>query len=273
MKGRNSTFKDLDALTTSLEGRPILSIDLIRVSPENLVACIGDTAGAVSLWILPGMITIDREFIYPLPVGPLNKLQCHQMGANCVALKNIKCFKVNGDAITEKFHLILASGGDDQGVSCSIIEIEICKSDASNRVFNFIGGVLARESSASAIKGIKIIDRSAGVLNIYTVGYDQRLTLWSVDLPTLSRSSKTSLKFLSSAPVDIFDVNCLDTCLLIENELSIEYLVVGGQGLELFSFDPNPLLAAQALKKSNYLLVTCGAGKSNGETRYSISPS
>ena len=224
-----------------------------------MVACVGNTAGEVAIWLLPGMLTVDGEFNFPIPEGPLHKFQCHQMGSNSVALANI------GSSIgscSEKFQVLLVTGGDDQALTFLVLEIEIESNDISKQVIYIRNGVIAKESSSSAIKGVKVIGNQSRGFNIYAVGYDQRLALWSVDIDSLQQSPQKSLKFLSSAPVDVFDVNCLDGCLIVEEGgLSKELLVVGGQGIEIFSFDPNPLLAARALRESDNLLVTCGAGK------------
>ena len=204
------------------------------------MACIGNTAGEVAIWILPGVITIDGEFSHPIPEEPLHTFQCHQMGANSVALANIGC---SIDGSTHKYQVLLASGGDDQALTCSVIEIEIDKSDISKKVMHLRGGVIAKESSSSAIKGVKVIGNYSRGFNVYVVGYDQRLVLWSVYIDNLRQYPQKCLKFLSSAPVDVFDVNCLDACLLVEeNGISKEFLLVGGQGMEILSFDPKKIV-------------------------------
>ena len=61
--------------------------------------------------------------------------------------------------------------------------------------------------------------------------------------------------------MDIKDINTLDCCKLQGlNGEEKEYLVAGGEGLELVSFDTNIWKAARALQRCNYLLITCGAG-------------
>jgi hypothetical protein len=61
--------------------------------------------------------------------------------------------------------------------------------------------------------------------------------------------------------VDIKDINTLDCCKLQGlNGEEKEYLVAGGEGLELVSFDTSVWKAARALQRCNYLLITCGAG-------------
>ena len=81
--------------------------------------------------------------------------------------------------------------------------------------------------------------------------------------------------FLSSTPIDIFDVNCLDCCeIKSDSGNSTEMIVAGGDGLELLSLNANSFRAAYSLCRSNYLLITCGAGFSadSGLSTYESMP-
>ena len=50
-------------LSTTLlqDARPVLCIELARVSDHRILACVGDTAGNISIWVLPGLIEEKEE--------------------------------------------------------------------------------------------------------------------------------------------------------------------------------------------------------------------
>ena len=222
--------------------RPILSIKMKRISEDHILLCVGNTAGDVAIWLLPGSIAIDP---FNLPKTPIYVYRGNQVGTNCIALAfastDKKCPKV-----------LIINGGDDQAISCSIVSIDLGIDDhASSEICKV---VTYKEACASAIKGITIAGDAESGFRVYTAGYDNRLSIW-----LLNPSQR--LQFLSSAPIDIKDINTLDCCKLKDlNGIEKDLLVAGGEGIEILSFDISVWKAAQALKNCNYLLITCGAG-------------
>ena len=148
--------------------------------------------------------------------------------------------------------LIVATGGDDQAISCSVIDLQSTTQLKSVRRF--------KESCASAIKGIRIGGNNNSGLRLYASGYDQRMSVWSIE----NIHEETILpSFLSSIPIDIKDINALDSCTIMDsNGMSREIVVAAGEGMELASFDPQIWKATAVLKDADYLLITCGAGLS-----------
>ena len=154
-------------------------------------------------------------------------------------------------------------GGDDQALTIATMRIDllITKHVTVHNVGEIEFMIVAKEASSSALKGIKTVVDDEGNCRLYAVGYDQRLSVWTIDTLAMTQKKSTSLKFISSAPIDIFDVNCLDVCKIkFKNNDCREIIAIGGEGVELISMNPNFFRAAKALHLSNYLLLTCGAG-------------
>lgn len=91
------------------------------------------------------------------------------------------------------------------------IDLLITKHVTVHNVVEIEFVIVAKEASSSALKGIKIVVDDEGNCRLYAVGYDQRLSVSTIDTLAMTKKS-TSLKFISSASIDIFDVNCLDVC-------------------------------------------------------------
>ena len=136
-----------------------------RISTQHILACVGNTAGEVAIWVLPG----SRSEIDPsdLPEAPLCMYRGNQVGTNCVVVgivdssSNDKCADIS-----------IANGGDDQAVSCSLVSVEL---DNNGKVSATIRQVVTATACASAVKGISIAGDSKSAFRVYTVGYDQRL--------------------------------------------------------------------------------------------------
>jgi len=225
--------------------RPILSIDMRRISDKFIAACIGNTGGEVALWVLPGLSEINVSF---LPQAPLYSFKANQVGTNCISMDILP-----SNPMSSYNELMIACGGDDQSIAIFELQIDSYGKQASFLEMASIG----RKYCASAIKGIKI-----KYPMVYATGYDQRLSIWSLNPVTVQ--SHDRLTFLSSSPIDIKDINCLDTCSFHDtNGISREFLVAAGEGIEMLSFDINICKASQALKNCDFLLVTVGAGFSS----------
>ena len=238
----------------------------MKVLPNGkILLCAGNTAGEVFIWILPDSIDCN---LTNLPSSPVHVYQGNQVGTNSLAVG----FNYVSD---DNQQVLILSGGDDQAISCSIVDISIGAEDIISTIRE---SMTYKEACGSAIKGIAITGDAKSGFRVYTTGYDNRLSIWLLTANgsgTKGASLSQNLQYLSSAPVEIKDINSLDCCRVRDsNGAEKDLLVAGGEGLELLSFDLNIWKAAQALKKCNYLLITCGAGFSqdSGLATYDTMP-
>ncbi len=246
---------------------------MTRISKEFVLACVGTTVGEVNLWILSEGMENERS---SLPLAPILTLKAHTMGANCLS---IVILDEDISDSGKRTRVMISSGGDDQAVSLHLICISLpCSSNHDEVSAEILTSLTRKESCASAIKGIKILGDLFTGFRVFTTGYDQRIAMWSILLELNDLDSPTvNLNFLSSAAIDIKDINALDGCVFQEKgsqENTKEYILVGGEGLELVSFDSPIWQASQALQKCNKLLITCGAGFSadSGLATYETMP-
>lgn len=236
------------------DSRPILCIDILRISASLFLACVGDTSGNISFWALPGIVHGDfTEYLRALPSSPLHTYYGHSMGANCLSGMIIPVATGNCADAT----LLICSGGDDESLSLwsGLIDPNLTISELSVRNNHL---VRVKQASSSALKGIKMVGTHSTGYRVYAAGYDQRVALWEV---AMRKERPPELKFVTSVPVDVSDINCLDVIMLERDcRPAIDHVVVGGEGCEQLSSDFNLRRAAQALNEANYLLITCGAG-------------
>ena len=250
----------------STDSRPVLCIDIVRVSRNCLMACVGDTSGEVCIWNLPGATSVTnsvlgRDYVEqlcgPLPTSPMYIFNAHQCGTNCISATLMIRSSGKGDA---QHVLTICSGGDDEAISLWSGTIEATASGGETFCFNEHKVVRTSQASSSALKGIKLVGSESSGFRLYTAGHDKRVALWELKV---SSGSPNGLEYLSSVPVDVSDINCLDAISTHERSRSaLDKIIVGGEGAELFSVDPNLLRAAGALRAANYLTITVGAGMS-----------
>lgn len=196
------------------------------------------------------------------------------MGTNCVTTLTVE--HSNEENMQNK-QVLVGSGGDDQAVVLFLLDVTLGSphGECESPIISLGTSLLLKEASSSALKGINIIGNNLKGYRIYAVGYDQRIAIWNLNISELRRKLPNSVTFLSSTPIDIFDVNCLDCCeIKSDSGNSTEMIVAGGEGLELLSLNANSFRAAYALCRSNYLLITCGAGFSadSGLSTYESMP-
>jgi NAD-dependent SIR2 family protein deacetylase len=210
---------------------------------NHILLCVGNTAGDIGIWILPATNINPLN----LPGAPLYKYCGNQVGTNCIAFTFI-----TEDKKYPK--ILIVNGGDDQAISCTTVCIDVeCNKRNCLDVCNVI---TYTEACASAIKGIAIEGDTGSGFRVYTAGYDNRLSVWALN-------PSQRLKYLSSTPIDVKDINTLACYPFKSQDRKGDrkvLLVAGGEGMEILSFDRNLFDAALALKKCNYLLITCGAG-------------
>jgi len=277
--------KTIAAHMLSTDSRPILCLDIVRISGEWLVACVGDTSGQVSLWLLPGTIrqtpastskpaTACGDYLSgELPTSPFFTYTAHQCGTNCIsALLEIgsPAEHMAGAGST----LLICSGGDDEAISLwSGVLSLVCANDDSHELSVTRSNLIRRnQASSSALKGIKLVGSKVAGYRIYAAGYDQRIALWSIETKSVE---ERGLVFRSSTPVDISDINCLDAMIIHPHKGGkMDQISIGGEGLEILSSDPSLSEAARALRGANYILITCGAGMSadSGLSTYECMP-
>jgi len=249
----------------STDSRPVLCIDIVRVSRHCLMACVGDTSGKISLWNLPGATSVTnsvpgRDYVEqlcgPLPTSPVHIFNAHQCGTNCISATLMIRSPGKGEA---QHVLTICSGGDDEAISLWSGTIE---ATASGGEFCSTEHKVVRtnQASSSALKGIKLVGSESSGYRLYTAGHDQRVALWGLKV---SAGNQSGLEYLSSVPVDVSDINCLDVISTDErNRSALDKVIVCGEGAELLSVDPCLLRAAGALRAANYLLIAVGAGMS-----------
>ena len=240
------------------DARPILSIDMVRLSEDMILACVGTTAGDVDVWVLSE--EMGNEI--PFPSAPVLTYRAHTMGANCISVVAVGEEYTNN---AKRVKVMISSGGDDQAVSLCLLCITIPETDRSKEAsVEVLASSTKKEACVSAIKGINIVGDSTNGFRMFTTGYDQRLAMWMILIHSHDSELRIGLDYLSSTPVDIKDINSVASC-VVENEnendgKTKEYVIAGGEGLEVLSFDQSIWQAAQALRKCDNLLITCGAG-------------
>ena len=208
---------------------PILALDLIRLSEEAIIAGIGDTSGNIQLWVLPGILRHKNQLsLGDFSTHPIYEYSGHQMGVN--AIRIIKYHYMDIGNSSHLVELIIVSGGDDQALCISYISVLIDKGGCSGPAVSSVrmdhkDTVYA--ASSSAIKGLFLskLPNPGNKWRVYAVGYEELLTLWEVDV------IKKSIKYQSSIHADISDIECLTGFQINDRDT----LIVGGQGMEIFS--------------------------------------
>ena len=124
------------------------------------------------------------------------------------------------------------------------IDLLITKHVTVHNVVEIEFMIMVKEVSSYALKGINIVVDDEGHCRLYVFGL-----------------KGTSLKFISSAPIDIFDVKCLDVCTIkYKNNDCREIIAIGDEGVELISMNLNFFRAAKVLHLSYYFLLNGGVG-------------
>ena len=230
-------------------GRPVLCIQLVTCN-DYVLAFAGTTGGDIQLWAfnIAKLIGCCDEADYGSPkltgVLPLSysfEFKAHQSGVNDLSAATV---------LGENESVLVCSVGDDQTVSTCLIRF----ASFSPTECKDIRISTTKCASASALKAVKLILDDSTFHRVYTSGHDEKVTLWKLDFDHLS------LKYIVSLPTGT-EGSSLDCCQYKRSDGTCrEVVAVGGVGTELLSFNINTLLASRALKDSNYLLITAGAG-------------
>lgn len=236
--------------TLELSGRPILTIELLRVG-EEILAFVGTTGGEVALFRLPARLISDARNETSAKClggdlsGPDIIIRAHQSGVNGLSAALIDS------------KVIVCSVGDDQCLGVLVFDVHIGE-DVT------IAKHVKRHQSASAQKSVKVVSQN-NLCRVYTSGHDEMLCLWLFDV-----DDTTFFQLVASSPA------CTSGCAMdtIQGEKGRELIAVGGVGLELHSFDVASLQAAMKLRASNWLILLAGAGMSadSGLATYENAP-
>ena len=206
--------------------RPILSLDVLEIGPR-LLLLIGTTAGEVILWDVPGDSGSFKltehgslDLTAQIAVHPLGTYQAHQMGTNTIQASVLKREQA-GDKL--QFSILICSGGDDQAICVCEATLSL-QNDGKLSIEKPLLPFITKEASSSAVKGVAVFPTGGerGVATILSVGYSQRLAAWQY-----SSEKQGKLALLTSNPIDVGDVNCLD--------YHEGVTAVGGFGIELTS--------------------------------------
>lgn len=252
-------------------GRPVLCLELLRFSGK-ILAIVGTTGGEVTIWVFPGSIDIsnagvgDKEVHVVLPTSPIFSYCAHQTGVNDISAAIVDSPSPDGTSV------VVCTVGDDQSLSTCVLRFPDSSQDPDTPLMPISQLLLITESaSASALKAVQLVVDSSAFNRIYTTGHDRQLTLWQLNISL----DEISVKCVSSSPLGT-DGSCIDYVCRVQDDGSIhEMIAVGGEGVEVQSFNRNILHAACKLHEANYLLITTGAGFSSdsGLQTYECAPS
>nr|XP_006818580.1 PREDICTED: WD repeat-containing protein 6-like [Saccoglossus kowalevskii] len=143
--------------------------------------------------------------------SPISFWTSHQSGVNSLAVLQVK------DDI-----FVIASGGDDNGVSLLLIHV-----DDSNFSISVIDMFKIPSAHAAQVTGAEWLDSST----LVTVSIDQRLCTWKV---TLDHSSIQQVDLQFSKFVSVADLSCMEFWV---NRQGKQYYLLSGVGFQLFQND------------------------------------
>ena len=197
--------------------KPILCIghnaDIMDVY-GNLIFT-GSTDGTVTVWDISWALKGLK--VPQLGIKPLLTMALHSMGVNCLVVWSIS----ETPASYPLPKLAVASGGDDNAVSCVFLEYtamgKICE----------VAKCCVPSACASALKSIWAKDS-----HIFTVGWNQRLTSWRLRKEGDKIQLNSELTYYASTFINVPDVSGMD--IFIDNEGCFKVAVVG-QGIEALS--------------------------------------
>ena len=104
-------------------------------SVNAAVACVGDTSGAVGLWMLAGSILMDGFILQKS--SRLLSYGAHSMGANCIAVKfrngSFPVHTVGSDSSKSSisWEILICSGGDDQSITVCLCNVTLLTGETS----------------------------------------------------------------------------------------------------------------------------------------------
>jgi hypothetical protein len=88
-------------------------------------------------------------------------------------------------------------------------------------------------ASGSAIKGLRLTRGTGGELRVVTAGYDQRLSVWGVQMSDPGAPEAFSVRWVGGAAVNVSDVGSLD--IGSSGGAERQGCCVVGEGLQMFT--------------------------------------
>jgi len=199
----------------------------------------GDTTGDVMLYALVGNVDQVRNV---LKFDRIHSYKAHSMGCNAISAVTI--YK---EDLTNKWSISICSGGDDQSLTYGHFTITQENNISNQSSFEVdTEFLISRQGAAgSAIKGVHLLKSTTATttdnvsLEVVTVGYDQRLTLWDITHPfspmqvASEKNSMGEVKWVGSQVVFVSDVAALEVAQIIEDKTPTLCCVVVGEGHQL----------------------------------------
>ena len=237
-------------------GRPVLSIALLRCF-DHVLAFVGTTAGELIVWDLPGKVKSENcdlgvhclEGI--MPTSPMCIFHIHQAGVN-----DLSAAILTSCSSSNEFSVVVCAVGDEQAISaCKLDFIEDSTLPSSCLRLRESHVSILQSASASPLKAVKLIVDDSAFHQVYVSGHDEKITLFRLDT---QEDKQPRLVYVSSSPLGT-EGSCIDCLHLTSTDGSTRSIIaVGGEGIELQSFDLEILRAAKLLNQANYLLITAG---------------
>jgi len=216
--------------TLNAERSPVLCLKIVTV-PGGLLVFAGNTKGNVNVFGVDGAVGELQHL-------PSLTTQAHDMGVNALDA-----------APAGPGAVVVVTGGDDQGVSVMRVAFE----GAAPSSFEFAVAT-ARFSgrSSSALKGVSVFAASASQFTVFSAGYDQRLSVWDLDLsaeaepgaglkappPEAGPGLACNLAWKAGRFLDVADVSSMSVARRGEapgtRDTSAFVVAVAGVGLQLF---------------------------------------
>lgn len=250
--------------SVSEQGRPILCVDGFHRGLHEVFVVTGNSAGEVHLWLIcyrdlvlcdsKSQLKVEDGFSARFSVDLLCTYQAHQMGTNDLSPLIMKQ--------SDKTFVTICSGGDDQAlVVCTleVISVDCNRYDSPQKAE--VLSILKDHQNESCLRAV-IARKNRSRLYLYAVGYDQRLTVWSIS-NFFSKGKTGFLKRISQYSLNVFDAASMD-CIETTNSCTSTSLIfaVSGEGLETITIDDAVMEASLALLRANYLLICAGSGLS-----------
>jgi WD40 repeat protein len=241
-----NTFDSTDSTMVSreeleLDDHPVLCSDIILLKGSDLeivsiLGVFGDTSGNIFVTLSgdSGGCNGDSKLLF--------RYNAHTAGANTV------CSTVQRIA-SDKWHVVLCSGGDDQAVC--VLSGVIFKNE-NNYEIQLLALHRYEGTSGSAIKGVNFFSKN-DFLYLCNVGYDRRLYFWSlqaytdgtlqslavtyscdgIDIPVniVNKNEADLMKWVDGCVVNVADIGDM-AC--DESQGSVDIAVVG-EGVQTFS--------------------------------------
>jgi len=222
-------------LLGTLDGHngPLLSLQHIQTSSETAdlhYLLSASTDSRILAWNLSPYVEFyqneenkreDFNYEQPQESSPLLEIkETHQSGINSFSCRGIH--ELDNKEANEKF--LIASGGDDQALSCVLLEFS--KDTPSVKLISKTTFPCAHRASITCIKIHNDL--------LFSVGPDQRISVWNLLID--ERSESIQIQHRESYFSAVADTSCLD--LRCQPDGSVQ-VIVGGMGVQCLLYHSN----------------------------------